>query len=297
MPTTYKLQIKSNQNSQTPTNANKPSFPLPRTHSERMEFLTPNSPSNPFINSGGFNGSSQKTMAERQFGIMEQARKVTCSEENERVNNREIVRTNDATRAAVLMGYGGGSVAVAAGVQTVKYGVWGKVAGSAAKAGAIAMSDGPVIPIMDAVAVGIFSYSMYEMVVEKIGKAEEKPSMYEAIGNMINSQHAFTVATLASGIAAAASIASAASEEASGVTVKPKDIDIDNLPDGWTRTDNNGHIHVRDANGKLRLRVDPPDAKTDYEHEHYYDENENPVDKEGNPVDRKSPDAHTPRNK
>ena len=76
MPTTYKLQIKSNQNSQTPTNANKPSFPLPRTLSERMELLTPNSPSNPFINLGGFKGSPQRTMAARQFEVMEQVRKV-----------------------------------------------------------------------------------------------------------------------------------------------------------------------------------------------------------------------------
>jgi hypothetical protein len=126
VPTTYKPQIKNNQNSQAPTNANKPSFPLPRTHSERMEFLTPNSPSNPFLNSGGFKGSPQITMAERQFEIMEQARKVTCSEENKRVNNREIVRTSDAMKTVVLLGYGGGSVVVIAGVQTAKYGVWGK---------------------------------------------------------------------------------------------------------------------------------------------------------------------------
>jgi len=125
VPTIYKPQIKSNQNSQTPTTANKPSFPLPRTHSERMEFRTPNSPSNPFINSpsnlfvnsGGFNGSSQKTMAERQFGIMEQARKVTCSEDNERVNNREIVRTNDFQKVGMYGNIAFGSMTAAAGAK------------------------------------------------------------------------------------------------------------------------------------------------------------------------------------
>jgi len=117
VPTIYKPQIKSNQNSQTPTNANKPSFPLPRTHSERMEFLTPNSPSNPFINSAGFYGSSQKTMAERQFEIIEQARKVTCSEDNERVNNREIVRTNDFQKAGMYGNIAFGSMTAAAGAK------------------------------------------------------------------------------------------------------------------------------------------------------------------------------------
>ena len=47
---------------------------------------------------------------------------------------------SDATRAAALLGYGGGSVVVVAGVRTVKYGGWWKVAGKAAASSAV---DGP----------------------------------------------------------------------------------------------------------------------------------------------------------
>ncbi|MDL2250823.1 DUF6531 domain-containing protein [Lachnospiraceae bacterium OttesenSCG-928-J05] len=76
--------------------------------------------------------------------------------------------------------------------------------------------------------------------------------------------------------------------------VQAQDVDINNLPEGWTRTDNNGRTHVRDGNGKIRVRIDPPDGKTDYRHRHNYDEDGNSLDKDGNVVDRKSPDGHIP---
>lgn len=78
--------------------------------------------------------------------------------------------------------------------------------------------------------------------------------------------------------------------------IPTQDVDIDNLPDGWTRTDNNGRTHVRDENGNIRARIDPPDKITDYRHRHNYDKNGNSLDKNGNIVDRKSPDAHIPYN-
>ncbi|MBP2098435.1 hypothetical protein [Enterococcus rivorum] len=72
------------------------------------------------------------------------------------------------------------------------------------------------------------------------------------------------------------------------------DVDLDNLPEGWSKTENKGHTHVRDAEGKLRIRKDPADGVTNYDHKHYYDRNKVPLDKHGNPVNRKSPDAHIP---
>lgn len=69
---------------------------------------------------------------------------------------------------------------------------------------------------------------------------------------------------------------------------------LNNLPEGWTYTTNNGFTHVRDANGVIRMRIDPPDAVTNYKHIHLYDANKNPLDINGNIVSPKSPDAHIP---
>lgn len=71
-------------------------------------------------------------------------------------------------------------------------------------------------------------------------------------------------------------------------------IDVDNLPSGWTKTTNNGFTHVRDANGNIRVRIDPPDVKTPYPHKHLYDEAGNSLDINGNIVSPKSPGAHIP---
>ena len=77
------------------------------------------------------------------------------------------------------------------------------------------------------------------------------------------------------------------------------DVDVNNLPDslpdGWRHTDNNGRIHIRDEEGKIRIRVDPPDnVGTPYRHKHYYDKDYKPLDVNGNSVPQNSPDAHIP---
>lgn len=89
---------------------------------------------------------------------------------------------------------------------------------------------------------------------------------------------------------------SEAKEGTSGAAkaIQAQDVDINNLPEGWTRTDNNGRTHVRDGNGKIRVRIDPPDSKTDYRHRHNYDEDGNSLDKDGNVVDKKGPDGYVP---
>jgi len=52
--------------------------------------------------------------------------------------------------------------------------------------------------------------------------------------------------------------------------------------------------HIRDNDGTIRSRIDPPDSATTYPHKHYYDVNKNPLDVNGNIVNPKSPDAHIP---
>lgn len=72
------------------------------------------------------------------------------------------------------------------------------------------------------------------------------------------------------------------------------DVDPDDLPEGWTKTENNGFIHIRDERGRIRIRIDPPDNKTPYPHKHYYDSAKNSVDVNGNIANPKSPEAHIP---
>ncbi|WP_141559949.1 pre-toxin TG domain-containing protein [Bacillus thuringiensis] len=72
---------------------------------------------------------------------------------------------------------------------------------------------------------------------------------------------------------------------------------LEKLPEGWKYTENNGFVHVRDGNGTIRMRIDPPDKVTKYDHVHLYDENKNPLDVNGSIVDAKSPDAHIPYKK
>ena len=67
-----------------------------------------------------------------------------------------------------------------------------------------------------------------------------------------------------------------------------------NLPDGWTYTEHNGRVHIKDANGNFRVRIDPPDKVTSYQHMHILDELGNPLDIDGNIVSPKSPDGHIP---
>jgi len=74
------------------------------------------------------------------------------------------------------------------------------------------------------------------------------------------------------------------------------DIDPNNLPQGWTsRTDNGGRIHIRDAQGNYRIRIDPANPKKGTEaHRHHHDENENPINIDGNPTRFGNPDSHIP---
>lgn len=71
-------------------------------------------------------------------------------------------------------------------------------------------------------------------------------------------------------------------------------VNVDNLPKGWTATENNGHIHIRDEKGRIRVRIDPPDKNTPYPHRHHYDESGNSLDTDGNIVEPDSPEAHIP---
>ena len=70
------------------------------------------------------------------------------------------------------------------------------------------------------------------------------------------------------------------------------DVDPDNLPEGWRRTDHNGHTHIRDADGRIRIRIDPPDPRTPFPHRHHYDPQGRPLDSRGQVVSPRSPDAH-----
>lgn len=73
------------------------------------------------------------------------------------------------------------------------------------------------------------------------------------------------------------------------------DIDPNNLPDGWTKTEKNGYTHIRDTEGNYRVRIDPPVTKKGTSaHKHYYDLNGKHLDVNGNPVDFGSPESHIP---
>lgn len=69
---------------------------------------------------------------------------------------------------------------------------------------------------------------------------------------------------------------------------------IGKLPSDWKVTENNGFVDVRDTEGNIRMRIDPPDKVTNYDHVHLYDEHGKPLDVNLNIVDRKSPKAHIP---
>lgn len=68
------------------------------------------------------------------------------------------------------------------------------------------------------------------------------------------------------------------------------------LPNGWDFQEHNGRIHIRDEKGNFRIRIDPPDPKTNYTHIHIYDANNNCLDIDGNIVSNKSPSGHIPYN-
>ena len=61
--------------------------------------------------------------------------------------------------------------------------------------------------------------------------------------------------------------------------------------------EHNRRVHIKNSKGDYKIRIDPPDRITDYNHMHIYDKNEKPLDINGNIVNRKSPDAHIPWDK
>ena len=93
-------------------------------------------------------------------------------------------------------------------------------------------------------------------------------------------------------------------EEVQEVGVEEFGFNIRNIPnmtrdeiiqgrlDGWTYTDRNGFVHIRDTENRIRIRIDPPDRTTDYHHVHLYDRAGNPLDINGNVVGRTNEAAH-----
>lgn len=69
-------------------------------------------------------------------------------------------------------------------------------------------------------------------------------------------------------------------------------------PDDWSFNANgpngNDFVHIKDANGNYRIRIDPPDRVTPYRHFHLYDKIGNSLDIKGNIVPYDSIDAHIP---
>ncbi|WP_392564321.1 hypothetical protein RHO13_01740 [Orbus wheelerorum] len=79
---------------------------------------------------------------------------------------------------------------------------------------------------------------------------------------------------------------------------KISDLSLDelknSLPDGWTFFENNGRVHIKDIDKNFRIRIDPPDNVTHYEHIHIFDMNKNPLDINGKIVPYNSLDGHIP---
>lgn len=69
------------------------------------------------------------------------------------------------------------------------------------------------------------------------------------------------------------------------------------LPAGWTLSNHNGFVHVKDPQNNYRLRIDQRDRYTEYPHIHFLDPSL-PIDFQrdinGNIVPDSSPEAHTP---
>ncbi|MBD5505327.1 MAG: transposase [Lachnospiraceae bacterium] len=69
------------------------------------------------------------------------------------------------------------------------------------------------------------------------------------------------------------------------------------LPEGWkyNQSPDGRFVHIKDASGNYRIRIDPPDSYTSYDHIHVFDQDGNSLDINGNIVPYDSPDAHIPR--
>ncbi|MDA1477498.1 hypothetical protein [Bacillus changyiensis] len=72
----------------------------------------------------------------------------------------------------------------------------------------------------------------------------------------------------------------------------------ESLPDGWSFNANgpngNDFVHIKDRNGQYRIRIDPPDRVTKYDHMPIYDESGNSLDINRKIVDYDAPAAHIP---
>ncbi|MDA7028607.1 hypothetical protein PJ311_18915, partial [Bacillus sp. CLL-7-23] len=72
----------------------------------------------------------------------------------------------------------------------------------------------------------------------------------------------------------------------------------ESLPDDWSFNANgpngNDFVHIKDRNGQYRIRIDPPDRVTKYDHMHIYDESGNSLDINGKIVEYDAPAAHIP---
>lgn len=69
---------------------------------------------------------------------------------------------------------------------------------------------------------------------------------------------------------------------------------LEKIPKSWKYTNHNGFVHVRDASGQLRMRIDPPDSKTKYHHVHLFNQTGKPLNKNMKVVNRNSREAHIP---
>jgi|GEM_PF-4315150 peptidoglycan hydrolase-like protein with peptidoglycan-binding domain len=71
-----------------------------------------------------------------------------------------------------------------------------------------------------------------------------------------------------------------------------KDI-LNKIPDNWdVKGPYNGHITIRDDNEAVKIRIDPPDKVTNYDHVHLKDENGNPLNDDLQITGPKDPSSH-----
>ncbi len=69
------------------------------------------------------------------------------------------------------------------------------------------------------------------------------------------------------------------------------------LPEGWKYYEHGPFVYIKNELGEYRIRIDPPDAVTDYTHMHIYDSNGNLLNKLGEIVSDTSLDGHLPYSK
>ncbi|WP_392553272.1 hypothetical protein RHO14_05275 [Orbus wheelerorum] len=67
-----------------------------------------------------------------------------------------------------------------------------------------------------------------------------------------------------------------------------------NLPEGWQFFENKGRVHIKDTAGQMRIRIDPADKITNYQHMHIYDEKGNSLNNLGIIVERNNSAGHIP---